>query len=93
MSACMFINLQIGIGVLALPTTLHAIGFVPGLILILVSGYLTTMMDIVIGIFKKGHPEVYTVAEVGYILAGPIGREVAGAMYWVCHIGCRGDLH
>ena len=82
-SACFLINLQIGIGVLALPTTLHALGFIPGLILIVFSGYLTTMMDLVISMFKKAHPEVYSVAEVGYILGGWAGREVLGAMYWV----------
>lgn len=79
------INLQIGIGVLGLPATLAQIGMVPGIILIILSGVITTWADTVIGIFKKGHPEVYSVADVGGIMGGRFGRELFGSMYWVGH--------
>lgn len=77
------INLQIGIGVLGLPATLAQIGMVPGIILIILSGVITTWADTVIGLFKRGHPEVYSVADVGGIMAGRFGRELFGSMYWV----------
>lgn len=77
------INLQIGIGVLGLPATLAQIGLIPGIILILLSGIITTWADTVIGLFKKGHPEVYSVADVGGIMGGRFGRELFGSMYWV----------
>jgi amino acid permease len=69
--------------VLALPTTLHQIGLIPGLILMVFSGIITSWGCTVISMFKRGHPEVFSVADVGSILAGRIGREVLGVMYWV----------
>ena len=84
-ASCFLINLQIGIGVLALPTTLHTIGMIPGIILIIASGLITTWADTVIGLFKRGHPEVYSIADVGGIMAGRFGRELFGGMYWVSY--------
>jgi hypothetical protein len=82
-SSCFLINLQIGIGVLALPNTLHAIGMIPGIICILASGLITTYLDTVIGTFKRGHPEVYSIADTGYVMFGRFGKELFGGMYWV----------
>lgn len=82
-SASFLVNLQIGIGVLALPNTLHAIGMIPGIICILASGLITTWGDTIIGMFKRGHPEVYSVSDVGRIMGGRFGQELLGGMYWV----------
>jgi amino acid permease len=84
-SSCFLINLQIGIGVLALPNTLHAIGMIPGIICILASGLITTYLDTVIGAFKRGHPEVYSIADTGYVMFGRFGKELFGGMYWVIY--------
>ena len=84
-SSCFLINLQIGIGVLALPNTLHAIGMIPGIICILASGLITTYLDTVIGTFKRGHPEVYSIADTGYVMFGRFGKELFGGMYWVLY--------
>jgi hypothetical protein len=62
---------------------------IPGIILIIASGLITTWADTVIGLFKQGHPEVYSIADVGYCLFGSgsgaagAGREIFGGMYWV----------
>jgi len=85
-SSIFLINLQIGIGVLALPNTLHAIGMIPGIICILASGLITTYLDTVIGTFKRGHPEVYSIADTGYVMFGRFGKELFGGMYWVYYI-------
>lgn len=82
-SAAFLVNLQIGIGVLALPNTLHAIGMIPGIICIIASGLITTWGDTVIGLFKRGHPQVYSVSDVGMIMRGRLGQELLGGMYWV----------
>jgi hypothetical protein len=82
-SSAFLVNLQIGIGVLALPNTLHAIGMIPGIICILASGLITTWGDTIIGMFKRGHPEVYSVADAGFVLGGRFGKELLGGMYWV----------
>jgi len=54
---------QIGLGVLGIPSVLDTLGLGPGLTLIVVVGAITTWSDYVIGVFKKKHPEVYTLAE------------------------------
>jgi amino acid permease len=54
---------QIGLGVLGIPSVLDTLGLGPGLTLIVVIGIITTWSDYVIGVFKRHHPEVYTLAE------------------------------
>lgn len=72
---------------------------IPGIVLIIASGLITTWADTVIGLFIRGvsclspqpyvsqpnyqHPEVYSVADVGGVMFGKFGREIFGAMYWV----------
>lgn len=56
---------------------------IPGIILIIASGVITTWADTVIGLIKRGHPEVYSIADVGYIMGGRWGKEIFGGMYWV----------
>jgi hypothetical protein len=46
-------------------------------------GVLTTWTDYIVGTFKLAHPEVYTLADVGMIMGGPILREILGTMYWL----------
>lgn len=58
---------------------------IPGIILIIASGVITTWADTVIGLFKRGHPTVYSISDVGEIMAGRFGKELFGGMYWV---GC-----
>ena len=33
--------------------------------------------------------QVYSIADAGYLLWGPIGREVLGSIYWLC----KGSVH
>jgi hypothetical protein len=42
---------------------------------------MTTWSDYVVGTFKRNHPEVYSMADVGYVLAGKWGREAFSFMY------------
>jgi amino acid permease len=72
---------QIALGVLAMPTALSAVGGVPGTLVILGIGLLTTWSDYTVGLFKRNHPEVYSLGDVGFVLAGKVGREVASFMY------------
>ncbi|GFZ50383.1 hypothetical protein JCM24511_08140 [Saitozyma sp. JCM 24511] len=71
----------IALGVLAMPTVLSATGGVPGSLIILVIGLLTTWSGHVVGQFKLKHPEVYAMDGVGYILAGKWGRELYSIVY------------
>lgn len=42
-------------------------------------GAIATATGYLIGLFKLRYPHVHNMADAGYILAGPIGREVLGA--------------
>ncbi|KAJ9112090.1 hypothetical protein QFC22_006390 [Naganishia vaughanmartiniae] len=90
--ACIvMIKVQVGLGVLSLPATLHTLGLVPGVLLMLLICAMNTWSDWVVGAFKRRHPEVYSVADVGYMFGGVIGREVLGAIYWIFMVAVVGS--
>lgn len=70
---------QIGLGVLGIPSALHSLGMVPGVIILLIIGTMTTWTGYMVGQFKLRHPEVYGIDEAGKIMGGKIGREI---LYW-----------
>lgn len=74
---------QIGLGVLSIPSTFSTLGLAPGVIILVVIAALTTYTDYFIGKFKLHHPTVYSVADCGGIMFGPIGKEVFGVAYWL----------
>jgi amino acid permease len=63
-------------GMLSLPQSLAVVGIVPGLILIIFLGVFATYTSWLLVQFKLRHPEVHSMGDAGFILAGPIGREV-----------------
>ena len=69
----------ISLGILALPSVLAAIGFIPGLLLIFLLGLLATWTGDLIGKFKLAYPAVQHMADAGEVMWGPWGREVLGA--------------
>ncbi|WVR07864.1 hypothetical protein IAU60_004907 [Kwoniella sp. DSM 27419] len=93
---------QIGLGILGLPYALSVLGMVPGLIAIVVIAlivgcewgdggtWLTPGSDYVVGTFKLNHPEVYSIADAGYIIFGPIGREILGFAFWLLMVCVAG---
>lgn len=66
---------QCGLGVLGIPGALHSLGMVPGVIIILVIGFMTTWAAWMVGKFKTRHPHVYGIDDAGQMIAGRIGRE------------------
>ncbi|KAL8892851.1 MAG: hypothetical protein Q9215_000215 [Flavoplaca cf. flavocitrina] len=63
-------------GMLSLPSSLAVVGLVPGLVLIIFLGMFALFTSWLLIQFKLRHPEVHNMGDAGYILAGPIGREV-----------------
>jgi hypothetical protein len=51
-------------------------GIIPGIILIVFLGVFATYTSWLLVKFKINHPEVHTMGDAGFILFGPIGREV-----------------
>lgn len=75
---------QVGLGVLSIPAAFDALGMIPGIICLLVIACITTWSDYVVGVFKKRHPEIYSIADVGGLLFGRVGREVLGGAFCLC---------
>ena len=63
-------------GMLSLPYAIAAIGLIPGIIVIAFLGIWATYTSWLLVNFKLRHPNVHSMGDAGYILAGPIGREV-----------------
>jgi amino acid permease len=63
-------------GMLSLPSSLAVVGLVPGVILIIFLGVFATYTSYLLVQFKLRHPEVHSMGDAGYILFGPVGREL-----------------
>ena len=51
-------------------------GIVPGVIILVFLGIFATFTAWLLVNFKLNHPQVHTMGDAGYIIFGPIGREV-----------------
>ncbi|KAL1591838.1 hypothetical protein SLS59_010016 [Nothophoma quercina] len=81
------IKSQIGLGVLSIPSAFDALGLIPGVICLLGIGGMITWGNYVVGTFKRNHPEVYSIVDVGEKIGGKIGKEfmsVAFMLWWIC---------
>ncbi|KAI1424753.1 transmembrane amino acid transporter [Xylaria sp. FL1777] len=66
-------------GMLTLPSSLAAVGVVPGVIVIVFLGAFATYTAWALIQFKLRHPEVHNMGDAGMILFGPVGREILSA--------------
>ncbi|KAI1087879.1 transmembrane amino acid transporter protein-domain-containing protein [Rostrohypoxylon terebratum] len=79
-------------GMLSLPSSLDAVGMVPGVIVTAFLGVFATFTGWLLIEFKLRHPEVHNMGDAGYILFGPIGREILGGgtiLFAVCATGSQ----
>ncbi|KIP08747.1 hypothetical protein PHLGIDRAFT_507405 [Phlebiopsis gigantea 11061_1 CR5-6] len=77
-AAALMLAETVSLGILSIPSVFASLGMVAGCILVIGLGALATMTGYMIGMFKLRYPQVHNMADAGYILAGPIGREVLG---------------
>ncbi|KAF7799617.1 hypothetical protein EIP86_010855 [Pleurotus ostreatoroseus] len=78
-AAALMLAETVSLGILSLPSVFASLGMVAGIILVIGLGLIATATGYVLGMFKLRYPHVHNMADVGYIIAGPIGREVLGA--------------
>ncbi|KAI1339082.1 transmembrane amino acid transporter [Xylariaceae sp. FL0016] len=79
-------------GMLSLPSSLAAVGVVPGVVVIFFLGAFATYTAWALIQFKLRHPEVHNMGDAGMILFGPIGREILGGgtiIFAVCATGSQ----
>ncbi|BEJ12344.1 hypothetical protein CspHIS471_0208040 [Cutaneotrichosporon sp. HIS471] len=72
---------NIGLGVLSIPFVFMEVGMVPGVILLLVINLIIMYCACIIGDFKMNHPEVYAIADAGFVVGGRFGREYFGLAF------------
>ena len=70
---------QVGLGILSIPGVFGKLGLIPGLLCLLLVAFATGWSNYIIGIFKMSHPEVYSIDDAGYKIAGQAGRIILGA--------------
>ncbi|KAI0651691.1 transmembrane amino acid transporter protein-domain-containing protein [Trametes meyenii] len=63
-------------GMLTLPNAMAVVGIVPSLVLTVFLGVFALYTAKLLIDFKLNHPEVHNMGDAGYIIFGPIGREV-----------------
>lgn len=78
------VKTQIGLGVLSIPAVLDTLGMGPGLVVVIAIGVITTWSNYMIGVFKKNHPSVYSIDDVGFKLFGRAGREFFYIVFVLC---------
>ncbi|RDX56036.1 amino acid transporter [Lentinus brumalis] len=66
-------------GILSLPNAMAVVGIVPSLVLTVFLGVFALYTAKLLIDFKLNHPEVHNMGDAGYIIFGPIGREVLSA--------------
>jgi len=72
---------EVGIGVLSIPQAFDSLGMIPGTLVLLAIASITTWSAYVVGCFKLNHPQVYGIADVGFLLFGPAGRELLSVAF------------
>ncbi|KAK7428292.1 hypothetical protein QQZ08_005189 [Neonectria magnoliae] len=63
----------VSLGILSLPSVLATVGLVPGIILILVLGVLSTYSGLVLGEFHRAYPSVQNFGDAVELIGRPIG--------------------
>lgn len=77
-------KIQVGLGVLSIPSAFDALGLIPGIICLAAVGMSTTWCAWVVGSFKLRHPEIYGVDDAVGMILGPIGRETLALAFTLC---------
>lgn len=77
-------KLQLGLGVLSLPSTLSILGMIPGVICTCAMAAITTWSAYTVGTFKMRHRSVYAIDDVGAMMFGRFGRIFYGVGFCLC---------
>ncbi|KAJ5750446.1 hypothetical protein N7533_007474 [Penicillium manginii] len=81
---------SVSLGVLSLPSSMAVLGLVPGCIIIVGIGAMTTYTGYVVGQFKLRYPQVHNMSDASEILFGAWGREIFGVAQILCFIFLMG---
>lgn len=92
-AAIIVAKIQMGIGIIGIPATFSTLGFVPGLISLLILSAICTYTGVLCGQIRLLHPEVYSPAELGAILfaRSKLLIELFSFFYWIFMVMISGS--
>ena len=82
-AAILVTKLQIGLGVLSLPSTFHILGFFPGLLCFLVLAFICTVAGYICGNARQYYPHMHSIGDAAELLFGKAAREIVGLIYYI----------
>jgi hypothetical protein len=82
-AAIVFLKILFATGVLSIPAAMYEIGAAGGALVLLGFGMLNCYVGKVQGDFRNKHPSCHSVADMVGVIAGPIAKELVGALYMV----------
>lgn len=82
-AAVLVAKLQFGLAVLGIPSTFHALGIIPGTLILIIFSLITTYAGVLVTQIREIHPEVHNVQDVGELLIGKWGARVIGMIYFL----------
>ena len=82
-AAILVTKVQIGLGVLSLPSTFHVLGFFPGIFCFVILGLISTIAGYMCGNARQYYPHMHSVGDAAEMLFGKGGREFMGVIYYI----------
>jgi hypothetical protein len=89
-AAIVFLKILFATGVLSIPAAMYEIGAAGGVLVLLGFGALNCYVGMVQGNFRNKHPSCHSVADMVGVMAGPIAKELIGALYIIAWVLCAG---
>ncbi|GKZ39710.1 hypothetical protein AbraIFM66950_000987 [Aspergillus brasiliensis] len=90
-TVALMLKVQIGLGVLTIPSCFDILGIVPGIIVLIAIAVTTTWSNWMVGVFKMRHRDVFGIGDVGRMLLGRVGYELFGGAYMLYYIFTGGS--
>ncbi|EXJ96134.1 hypothetical protein A1O1_01260 [Capronia coronata CBS 617.96] len=90
-AAMIFLKIIFATGVLSIPTSMYTLGAFPGAMNILGWTVLNAYLAIVQGNFRNRHAGCHSIADMAYLVGGPIVREIVGFLFIAAYVICAGS--
>ncbi|OAL04555.1 hypothetical protein IQ06DRAFT_373953 [Phaeosphaeriaceae sp. SRC1lsM3a] len=90
-ASVIFLKIIFATGVLSIPTAMYGLGAVGGALSVVGWGMLNTYFAIVQGNFRNRHAHCHSIADMAYVVGGPITREICGFLFIVAYVLCSGS--
>ena len=70
---------------------MYSLGALGGALSVIGWGALNTYLAIVQGNFRNAHPGCHSIADMAFVIGGPILKELVGALFLVAYVLCAGS--